>query len=135
MTPFGAKVRNVDLSHSRTETAIDTLKRLWEENLVMLFRDQTLSDPDLIRFSREFGERYRAPVGDAMLNGDMPPEKSIVFNVKGIANQSVPSSLTSQIGIPICRKLQNHPSRVVSARKKLPNARVARPVISRCMTR
>ena len=77
MTPFGAKARNADLSHSRTETAIDTLKRLWEENLVMLFRDQTLSDPDLIRFSREFSERYRAPVGDAMLNGDMPPEKSI----------------------------------------------------------
>ena len=92
---FGAKVRSAVLSHSRDETAVDTLKRLWEENFVMVFRDQTFSDPDLIRFSREFGECYRAPIGDAVLNGDIPPEKPSSSTSKRIANQSVPSALAS----------------------------------------
>ena len=47
----------------------------------MVFRDKTFSDPDPIRFSREFDECYRAPNGDAVLNGDIPSEKAIVFNV------------------------------------------------------
>tara|TARA_B100000674_G_scaffold271432_1_gene224168 strand:+ start:450 stop:599 length:150 start_codon:yes stop_codon:yes gene_type:complete len=41
----------------------------------MVFRDQTFSDPGLVRFSREFGECYSARIGDAVLDGDMPPEK------------------------------------------------------------
>tara|TARA_B100000676_G_C17801597_1_gene692513 strand:+ start:273 stop:431 length:159 start_codon:yes stop_codon:yes gene_type:complete len=41
------------------------------------------SDPDLICFSREFFECYRVSIGDAMLNGGIPPEKKFaVFNVK-----------------------------------------------------
>ena len=78
---FGAKVRSAGLSHSRDETTVDALKRLWEENFVMVFRDKTFSDPDPIHFSREFDECYRAPNGDAVLNGDIPSEKAIVFNV------------------------------------------------------
>ena len=92
---FGAKVKSAGLSHSREEIAVDTLKRLWRKNLVMVSRDQTFSDPGLVRFSREFGECYSAPIGDAVLDGDIPPEKTIVFNAKGVANQSVPSALAS----------------------------------------
>ena len=81
----GAEVSIAGASHSRDEIAVDTLKRLWITNLVMVFRDQTFSDPGLIRFSREFGECYSAPVGDAVLDRDIPPEKTIVFNAKGTA--------------------------------------------------
>ena len=79
---LGAEVRGVDLSQSLDDSTVDTLKRIWAENLVMVFRDQTLSDPDLIRFSRQFGECDRAPIGDAVLNRDIPPEITVVSNVK-----------------------------------------------------
>ena len=92
---FGAKVGSAGLLHSREEIAVNTLKRLWRKNLVMVFCDQTFSDLGLVRFSRQFGKCYSAPIGAAVLDGDIPPEKTIVFNAKGIANQSVPSALAS----------------------------------------
>ena len=45
-------------------------------NFVIVFRDHTLSDPNLIRFSLQFVEGYRAPTGAAMHNGDIPPKKT-----------------------------------------------------------
>ena len=48
----------------------------------MIFRGQELSDADLLRFSGHFGECDRAPVGDALLNRDIPPEITVISNVK-----------------------------------------------------
>ena len=79
---LGAEVIGVDLSQSLDDTAVDTLKLIWAEYRVMVFGDQTLPDPHLIRFSRQFNECDRATIGDTVLNGDIPPEIAIVFNVK-----------------------------------------------------
>jgi taurine dioxygenase len=55
----------------------------WHDHAVVLFRDQTLSDHDLITFSRRFGDLDIAPVQE---NGrrfvDGMPEIYIVSNVK-----------------------------------------------------
>ena len=61
---------------------VDTLKLIWAENRVMVFGDQTLPDPDLIRFSRQFNECDCATIGNTVLSGDIPPEITILFNVK-----------------------------------------------------
>ncbi len=71
-----SEVRGAELSHSLDDTAVGTLKHLWAENFGMLFHGQTLSDPNLNRFSLEFSAGYRAPIGVAMLNGDIPPKKN-----------------------------------------------------------
>ena len=101
----------------------------------MVFRDQTLSYLDLIHFSRQFGECYRATIGDAALNGDIPREEPSSSTSRRMANHSVSSALANEFGIPICRTIQNHPSRVVSTRSKSPKALAARQVTSKWMTR
>jgi len=55
----------------------------WREHSVVLFRDQALSDPDLIAFSRRFGALDWAPIqenGRRFVEG--MPEIYIVSNVK-----------------------------------------------------
>ena len=52
---LGAEVRGVDLKNL-DEMQFTALKRAWHEYQVILVRDQTLSDQDLIAFSRRFGE-------------------------------------------------------------------------------
>ena len=55
----------------------------WHDHAVLLFRDQTLSDQDLIAFSRRFGDLDWAPIqenGRRFVEG--LPEIYIVSNVK-----------------------------------------------------
>ena len=78
---LGAEVRGVDLKNL-DETQFTALKRAWHEYQVILVRDQTLSDQDLIAFSRRFGDLDRAPVqetGRRFVEG--LPEIYIVSNV------------------------------------------------------
>jgi taurine dioxygenase len=53
-TELGAEVRGVDLKEL-SESQFAALKRAWHDHQVILVRGQTLSDQDLIAFSRRFG--------------------------------------------------------------------------------
>jgi taurine dioxygenase len=78
---LGAEVRGIDL-RAIDEAGFAEVRRAWLDNLVLLFRDQHLSDPDLIAFSRRLGELDHAPVqetGRRFVNG--MPELYIVSNV------------------------------------------------------
>ncbi|HEY0185300.1 MAG TPA: TauD/TfdA family dioxygenase [Rhodopila sp.] len=90
---FGAEITDIDL---RTITAADfaAIHRAWIDHQVLLFRDQILSDADLIAFSRRFGDLDQAPVqenGQRFVNG--MPEIYIVSNVieNGVAIGSLGS--------------------------------------------
>ena len=50
----------MDLAGSLTPETIAAIKRAWADNLVLRFRDQALSDDDLMRFSRQLGELDKA---------------------------------------------------------------------------
>jgi taurine dioxygenase len=54
--PFGAEIAGIDLSKSLTRAEIDVIEVAWRERLVVVFHGQLLSDPQLIAFSRNFGE-------------------------------------------------------------------------------
>jgi taurine dioxygenase len=58
---LGAEVRGVDLKELN-ESQFAALKRAWHDHQVILVRGQTLSDQDLIAFSRRFGDLDWAPV-------------------------------------------------------------------------
>ena len=78
---LGAEVRGVDL---RTMDVDDfaTIHQAWLDNLVLLFRGQTLADEDLIAFSRKFGDLDWAPIqetGRRFVEGH--PEIYVVSNV------------------------------------------------------
>jgi len=80
--PLGAEIRNVDLKQL-DDTAFAALLRAFHEHSVLLVRRQTLSDQDLIGFSRRFGDLDWAPVqenGRRFVEG--LPEIYIVSNVK-----------------------------------------------------
>src|SRR6202049_3318857 len=62
---LGADVEGVDLAGALAPEAIAAVKAAWGEHLVLRFRGQRLSDDDLLRFSRQFGELDWAPVAAA----------------------------------------------------------------------
>src|SRR3954447_8106000 len=79
---LGATVNRVDLRHL-SEAAFARIMQAWHEHSVLLFRGQTLSDQDLIAFSRRLGDLDWAPVqesGRRFVEG--LPEIYIVSNVR-----------------------------------------------------
>ena len=79
---LGATVRGVDL-RGLDDAAFARVMQAWHDHSVLLFRDQTLSDQDLIGFSRRLGDLDWAPIqenGRRFVEG--LPEIYIVSNVK-----------------------------------------------------
>ncbi|MBD0275709.1 MAG: TauD/TfdA family dioxygenase, partial [Acetobacteraceae bacterium] len=88
---LGAEVRGVDLR--RVDDALfAAIHAAWLAHSVLLFRGQSLSDDDLVAFSRRFGDLDWAPVQE---NGrrfvDGKPEIYIVSNVLGADGQPIGS--------------------------------------------
>lgn len=78
---LGAELRGIDLR--RLDAAgFAAVKRAWNDHLVLLVRGQSLSDDDLIAFSRRFGGLDFAPIqenGRRFVEGK--PELYVVSNV------------------------------------------------------
>ena len=53
---LGAEVAGIDLSKPLPQADIDLIEAAWRGRLVVVFHGQTLSDPQLIAFSKNFGE-------------------------------------------------------------------------------
>lgn len=78
----GAEVVGVDLSAPLDSQSFETVYAAWLEHGVLRFRDQKLSDPNIVDFSRRFGELDLAPVkghGRAAVEG--LPEMFVISNV------------------------------------------------------
>ena len=78
---LGAEVRGVDL-RTIDDAAFAAIHHAWVDHLVLLFRGQTLSDDELIAFSRRFGDLDWAPIqetGRRFVEGK--PEIYVVSNV------------------------------------------------------
>jgi taurine dioxygenase len=78
---LGANVEGVDLRALNSDT-FAAIHRAWLDYQVLLFRDQELTDEDLVAFSRRFGDLDEAPVqetGQRFVEGH--PEIYVVSNV------------------------------------------------------
>jgi len=78
---LGAEVRGLDL-RDITDDDFTAIYQAWLDHSVLLFRGQTLSDPELIAFSRRFGGLDLAPIqetGRRFVEGY--PEIYVVSNV------------------------------------------------------
>ena len=53
---LGAEVIGIDLSKPVARDDVKTIEDVWSERLVVVFHGQKLSDPQLIAFSKNFGE-------------------------------------------------------------------------------
>src|SRR4029077_8776326 len=79
---LGAEVAGVDLSKPLPQADIDAIEAAWRERLVVVFHGQNLSDPQLIAFSRNFGELDPPgpnPYGEPFNKAH--PELNVISNV------------------------------------------------------
>ena len=90
---FCAQVSGVDLRHI-DDGQFAAIHQAWIDHQVLLFRDQHVSDRDLIAFSRRFGELDHAPIQEnGRRTADGMPEIYVVSNVmeNGVAIGSLGS--------------------------------------------
>lgn len=85
LTPaVGAEVSGVDLS-ALDDATFAQIERAWHRHSALLFRGQHLSDDDLLRFSRRFGELDPPPVNE---NGrQSPPGYPDVYVVSNVLDE------------------------------------------------
>ena len=79
---LGAEIRGADLSRALDPADVGAMLDAWSEHLVLLFRGQSISDPELIAFSRHFGDLDLCPpnaTGRQYLSEH--PELIVVSNV------------------------------------------------------
>jgi alpha-ketoglutarate-dependent taurine dioxygenase len=80
---LGAEVSGVDLSQPLPARTFAEIRKAWLDHLVLRFRGQRLSDPQLIAFSRLFGELDPPgpnPYGKSFLPEF--PEVNVISNIK-----------------------------------------------------
>src|SRR6516162_9163689 len=80
--PLGAIVSGIDISRPLAADEIKHLEDVWRERLVVVLRGQRLSDPQLIAFSRQFGELDPPganPYGEPFIREH--PELNVISNV------------------------------------------------------
>ena len=80
---LGAEVRGLDLSQPVPPDAAEQIRHAWLENLVLRFRGQKLTDPQVLAFSRTFGELDPPgpnPLGRPFLPDH--PEMNVISNIK-----------------------------------------------------
>ena len=80
---IAADIQDANLSKPLNNVSIAAITKAWNENLVLRFRNQHLSDADLIRFSSYFGELDPPgpnPYGVTFLPDF--PEINVISNVK-----------------------------------------------------
>jgi taurine dioxygenase len=80
---LGAEVGGLDLSAPLSEAVFREIRAAWLEHLVLRFRGQKLSDPQVMAFSRNFGELDPPgpnPLGRPFLPDH--PEMNVISNIK-----------------------------------------------------
>ena len=80
--PLGAEISGIDLSRPVAPGEIAAIEGAWRKRLVVVFHGQKLSDPQLIAFSKNFGELDPPgpnPYGQPFLQDH--PELNVISNV------------------------------------------------------
>jgi taurine dioxygenase len=80
--PLGAQIDGVDVSKPLPQTDVDMIESAWRERLVVVFHGQNLEDPQLIAFSKNFGELDPPgpnPYGEPFNKAH--PELNVISNV------------------------------------------------------
>jgi taurine dioxygenase len=81
---LGAEIEGVDLARPLAPDTVAAIRKAWLEHLVIRFRGQKLSDPQLMAFTRLFGELDPPgpnPYGKPFLPDH--PEMNVISNIKG----------------------------------------------------
>ena len=83
---LAADIEGVDLAGPLSPETVTAIKAAWADHLVLRFRNQSLSDDDLLRFSRQFGELDWAPI--AAVN-DAPEGREYIMVVSNVVENGI----------------------------------------------
>ena len=98
---LGAEIGGIDLSKPVAQDDVQAIEDAWGDRLVVVFRGQKLSDPQLIAFSRNFGELDPPgpnPYGEPF--NKEHPELNVISNVVENASRSAISATAKPFGTP-----------------------------------
>ena len=82
---LGAETRGLDLTREIDDATFATVEQAWHDHLILLFRDQHLSEDDQVRFARRFGALQSRPRPASMRaeGGEVRhPEIMLVSNIR-----------------------------------------------------
>jgi taurine dioxygenase len=82
---IGADVAGVNLA-ALDATAFAAIERAWHDRLVLRFRGQSLTDAELMDFSRRFGQLDRVPIRAAEVLANDDPRLSIAPEARDYVN-------------------------------------------------
>ncbi|MCY4544955.1 MAG: TauD/TfdA family dioxygenase [Gemmatimonadetes bacterium] len=91
---LGAEVTGLDLRRDLDEDTVGRLRAAFLDHCVLFFRDQVISQPDLVRFTRYFGE----PVPHVRPQPDRPIEE--IFVISNVTEDGKPIGALGSEGIP-----------------------------------
>jgi len=80
----GAEVKGVDIAKA-TRSEVNAIKRAWYKHDVLIFRDQKLTDDDLLAFSRHFGTLDPPPNQGA--GRKSPPGYHDIYVISNVLDQ------------------------------------------------
>jgi taurine dioxygenase len=83
---LAADIEGIDLAGALSPETMAAIKKAWGDYLVLRFRGQTLSDDDLMRFSRQFGDLDWAPVA---ATNDAPEGREYIMVVSNVVENGV----------------------------------------------
>ena len=83
---LAADIEGVDLAGPLSPEAVAAIEQAWGDHLVLRFRGQSLSDDDLMRFSRQFGELDWAPIA---ATNDAPEGREYIMVVSNVVENGV----------------------------------------------
>lgn len=81
---LGAEVRGVDLSGTLDDVTRNFILDAWHDNLVLLFRGQTLTDEDLVRLAEDFGGAQVAGSRGFYVKGGFDVKSGRIATLPGI---------------------------------------------------
>jgi taurine dioxygenase len=84
---LGAEIRGIDLAQV-DDAAFDLIERAWLEHLVLLFRDQRITDDEHLAFSRCFGALEKAPLNKQGKPWD--PDRPELVVLSNLSQDGVP---------------------------------------------
>ena len=79
---LGAEVNGVDLASPHEPGVLMAIKAAWRRHVVLLFRDQHLTDDELITFGRQFGPLHQT---EGLAHGDKPVGTALEIEI--VSNQ------------------------------------------------
>jgi taurine dioxygenase len=87
---LGAEVRGLDLSKPLSDADFEAVSQAWLDHVDVLFRDQKISDDDLVRFSRRFGELDTAPASATDYAGAQEKSRPEIWIISNVVENGKP---------------------------------------------